>query len=120
MRPAHDFQHLPLHVFNALRRVDLVQAAQPAVIRRQRRGLLLVRLQPRADNLFPVIRPLLQLAAIVVATQIAFRPALVNILNLPAPFAHAPAGDPLQQQRRIDDKMHHQRRLVAVLPQQNR
>src|SRR6266404_4631401 len=117
-RPAHNVEHLPLHFVDALRGVHLVQASQPPVIRYQRLGLPFIRLQPRPDNFFAIVRPLLQLAAILVAAQIAFRRAHVNIINLPAYLAHAPAGDPPQQQLRINHKVHHQRRLVPILPQQ--
>src|SRR5258707_39285 len=116
--PRQNVEPLPLHFVDAFRGVHLVQATQPAVIRHQRLGLLFIRLQPGSDNFFAIVRPLLQLAAILVAAQIAFRRALVNIINLPAYLAHAPAGDPPQQQLRINHKVHHQRRLVPILPQQ--
>src|SRR5712672_1821365 len=55
-----------------------------------------------------------------IAAQIAFRRALINIVNLAAHLAHPPAGDSPQQQLRINHKVHHQRRLVPILPEQNR
>src|SRR5712672_1386818 len=54
-----------------------------------------------------------------IAAQIAFRRALINIVNLAAHLAHPPAGDSPQQQLRINHKVHHQRRLVPILPKQN-
>src|SRR5882757_1077212 len=54
-----------------------------------------------------------------ITAQIGFRRALINIVNLAAHLAHPPAGDPPQQQLRINHKVHHQRRLVPILPKQN-
>ena len=43
----------------------------------------------------------------------------MNIIDLAAYLTHAPAGDAFQHQRRIQRKMHHQRRPITVLPQQD-
>src|SRR5207249_1177535 len=118
-RIADNLEHALLHFFNALRGVHVVQAPEPPVVRHQRLGQLLVSLEPRRYNFFPVVRPLYQLSTVIVAAAIHFWRALVNIINLVAHLTHAPAGDAFQHQRRIQRKMHHQRRPVTVLPQQD-
>src|SRR2546421_12909105 len=98
MRPAHDFEHLPLYILDAFRGVHFVQTSEAPIIRDQRLGLPFVRFQARPDNFFAIIRPLLELPAMVIAAQIAFRWTLVNIVNLAAYLAHSPTGDPPQKQ----------------------
>ena len=112
-RSAHNLEHPLRYFFHALRSVHVKQTAQPPVIRHQRCGLLFVRLQPRPDNFFPIVRPLFQLAAIAIATSFHLRRALVNIVNLASHLAHAPTGDAPQHQRRVKREVHDGRACVA-------
>ena len=110
--------NLLFHFFHALRGVHIVKQAQPSVVRHQRLGLLVIRLQPRRYNFFPVVRPLQQFPAIVVAAPFCLWRALVKIINLAARLAHAPASDAPENQSRIDDQMNHERPPKSMLLQQ--
>ena len=85
---------------------------------RQRRGHLGVGFQSRAHNFFAIIGALHQLAAIGIALLCKFRGAFINIINLPALFAHTPPGNSPHQQILVDDEVHHHRLLKTVLPDQ--
>src|SRR5215468_8488765 len=114
---AHGLLHLPRDLCHTLRSIYLVKPPEPPVVDHQRLRLLLVGLQPRGDNLFPVVRALLELSTIVIAAKVGLRWAFVNIVNLAAHLTHPPSGDTPQQQRRIDREINDDRALVSVLPQ---
>src|SRR5580658_5951271 len=117
-RVVESLQNLLFDFFHALRGVHLVKQAQPPVVRNQRLGLLVIRLQPRRYNFFPVVRPLQQLAAVRIAAPFDSRRTFEEIVNLAARLAHAPAGDAPENQVRINDQVNHERTPESTLLQQ--
>src|SRR5579859_5657660 len=107
--------HLLFHVFHALGGVHVVEQTQPPVISNQWRCLLLVSPQPRSYNFFPVVRPLQELAAVMIAASFDLRRALEKIINLATGLAQAPAGDPPENQGGIDHQVNHERPPVTML-----
>src|SRR5262249_54750214 len=105
-RLSHNLHDVMRHFVNALRRIHSAKPAEPPVIRRQRSGLFLVRRKPRTDDLFAVVWPLLQCAAVIIAT--AFDPgwAFEDVVDLSTHLAHPPAGDAPKEQPRIDYEVH--------------
>src|SRR6202050_337392 len=118
-RSANNLVDPPLYIRHTLRSIHRVQPAQPLVVRNQRRGLLLVSVQPRRHNFFAIVRPLLEFAAVGVAASLHLWRSVENIINLAANLARSPAGDSPQHQRRADAPLNHQRRFVAMLRQQD-
>src|SRR6516164_6034650 len=98
--------------------VNLVQPAVTAVVADQRRRLLLVRVQPLLDHFLAIVRPLHELAAVVIANPFHLRRAVVEIINLAAYLAGPPAGQAPHEQRVADDHVNHERLLEALPLQQ--
>src|SRR5690348_12168799 len=114
-------QSLPdllFHFAHALGRVHVVKQAQPPVVRNQGRCLLLIRTQPRRHNFYAVVRPLKKLSAVKIAAPLGLRGTVVEIINLAARLARAPAGDAPENQSRIDRQMNHDRPPETMLLQQ--
>src|SRR4029077_15980726 len=121
MLAASVMQSLPdllLHFRHALGGVHVVKQAEPPVVSNQGRRLLFVRPQPRRYNFFAVVRPLKKLAAVHIAAPLGLRGTVVEIINLSARLARAPASDAPENQGRIDRQMNHDRPPETMLLQQ--
>src|SRR5258708_34572306 len=101
----HDLENPACLFVYALCGVFFAQPPQPPVVCDQRCSLLLVRLQPRPDYFLPVVLPLLELSAVVIALPCYFRRAIEDIINLAAPPTHPPPSDSAHQQPPVNRKV---------------
>src|SRR5258708_12231259 len=116
-RGVHDLENPACHFVYALCGVYFAQPPQPPVVCDQRCSLLLVRLQPRPDYFLPVVLPLLELSAVVIALPCYFRRAIEDIINLAAHLAHPPPSDPAHQPPPVNPHMTYHPLPLPILPQ---
>src|SRR5581483_783203 len=77
--------------------VDRGELVLLLVVVDQRRGLVLIDLEALADHFLVVVRALHELAAVVIADALLLRRAVVDVVEMAADAAGAPAREPLDQ-----------------------